>query len=286
MTTPFDSRFVAQVVWERHHFCPPVSRMDSSPITGFITRTAAGEKYQCTGRTLQRKWSAALEVRDESVLGNLQLVTEDEKVYDGTEVTKELIEQFKLAGLNPTWYVRESWMQQEFQRKAERIVPNTAKQGSPASENDAPAESISESEPTPERTYSAEYVALLREQIEEQRRDKAALREQIAQYDETLNANTQLQQQLHILLKDMQDRLLPSPSRATTTTSSFVDAEAGSIAVEDSDKSEPAPNAERRRTSTKKSPRSKKSTHTAPGFFSLDVPTIRRVVKKISDARA
>lgn len=268
--------------------------MDSSPIPGFITRTAAGEKYQCTGRTLQRKWSAALEVRDEAVLLNLKLVTEDGQICDGTDVTKERIEQFKLAGLNPTWYVSESWMEQEFPRKSDRIVPETSEQGSAAPKTDTPNtvtpnnEPSSVSAPEPERRYSAEYVALLREQIEEQRRDKAALREQIAQYDETLNANTQLQQQLHVLLKDMQDRLLPAPSRSQPAASAFVDAETGSSAskTEDVSVSDSAAGVRRRPSSPKKSAPTKRKKQSPPGFFSLDVPTLRRVVKRISDSRA
>jgi hypothetical protein len=119
--------------------------MDSSPIPGFITRKQASERYKRAERTLQRYWSRAVEHKDEKVLGNLKLRTEDCEIIDGTEVTKSIIDKLKKQGKNPTWYVHANWVEKTYgpridlesrgkEPKAEEGAP--AKQPEPSHDND------------------------------------------------------------------------------------------------------------------------------------------------------
>jgi chromosome segregation ATPase len=73
-------------------------------------------------------------------------------------------------------------------------------------------------------------VGLLNQQIDELKLDKAAMREQITQFTQTLQQNNVLQQQLHTLLKGMQERLLPQPEE-TRQKGATTDAVNGPVQV-------------------------------------------------------
>lgn len=211
-------------------------------------------------------------MQDQAILSNLKLWTEDDDIRDGTTVTKELIDELSKGGLNPTWYANAEWIDGEYGSKPER--PEVA--DDVAGERAGESKEFEQSVPT-EKTYSSEYVALLQERITDLKDDKRSLLDQLDRFDETLNSNTQLQQQLHVLLKDMQDRLLPAPKEPyTPTTSPIVHAqEAQSPAPVETPKTNTAAPKKKRKSKAK----TKNST---PGFFSFQTPTLHKVARKLS----
>ncbi len=149
-----------------------------------------------------------MELQDSKILLHLRLSTEDGVTHEGVKVTKELIDDLKKKRQNPTWYVEAAWAEKTYQPK----VQDAASDEQDSKEVEKVKRAPKSSEEGSERTYGADYVALLERQIEDLKNDKAAMREQIAQSTDTLRQNNKLQQELHVLLKQMQDRLLPPPA--------------------------------------------------------------------------
>jgi hypothetical protein len=182
--------------------------MDTSPITGFITRRQASDNCKRSERTLQRYWSTAIEVRDTAVLDHLKLHTEDGDVIDGPDVTKDLIEDLKKRRKNPTWYVHAAW------------VLRTYGPRSGAEESLAKAESAQPQPlpPIPAAVPTQTHVSLLEQRVGDLERDKEHLQselkiknEQINQANERSRETHVLMRDLHALLRDMQHRL-PTPA--------------------------------------------------------------------------
>lgn len=142
--------------------------MDASPIPGFITRKQAAEKCKRVERTLQRYWSKAIELRDDSVLTHLKLRKEDGDVIEGTDVTKALIEKLKKQRQNPTWYVHASWVESTYGPRREK----RAAKKETTSETD---ESGGEVRP---RKSNSELVSVLTQQITDLKKDKVRLEEE------------------------------------------------------------------------------------------------------------
>jgi hypothetical protein len=186
--------------------------MDTSPIPGFITRKQASERCQRAERTLQRYWSRAVGLRDLKVLQHLKLWTEDGKVIEGPDVTKERIEQLKEERQNPTWYVDATWADKTYSPRP----PDGAVQ-------------TPEAKPAAERgdlDVPDAVAALLRQQIQDLQHDKEELREELRIKNQQINdANEReketniLMRDLHRLMSDMQQRLLPAPQGALYPTS-------------------------------------------------------------------
>ena len=254
--------------------------MDTSPIPGFITRKEASQRSQRAERTLQRYWSRAIELRNTKVLEHLKLYTEDGTQHEGTTVTKELIEELKKKRQNPTWYVDAAWVETEYGINTQENPKSAEDDGNVSAQTVSTSE---QPEQSSDRTYSTEYVELLREQIEELKNDKGAMRAQISQYDKTLDASNQLQQQLHVLLKEMQDRLLPAPksANASATQSTVIDAEQSETNTGNERTKTAKPRPTQRSRGKKQSPRVTKKTET-PNFFSFQTPTLRRIAEKVS----
>lgn len=185
--------------------------MDNSPIPGFITRRQASELCQRSERTLQRYWSRAIEFEDSAVLKHLKLRTEDGDVIEGSEVSKQLIEDLKKSSKNPTWYVHAAWAENTYRPRTEE-KPSKEK-------SDANGEALAKGELA---TTDNEVVALLKDRIERLEQDKQDLRdeltiknEQIGQASERDRETHLLMRDLHELLRDMQQRLpaQPQPSQ-------------------------------------------------------------------------
>lgn len=197
--------------------------MDTSPIPGFITRKQAAERCGRSERTLQRYWSRAIELQREQVLKHLRLRTEDAKIIDGPDVTKNLIDDLKKQGQNPTWFVHAAWAQETYGPRSEQ--PATTPDGEPA--RSEPPSSRRADTPADETGL----VAALKEQITELQRDKDRLHEELGIKNEQIkeaNARTResntLMQQIQTLLGDMQQRAFPALS-ANTNPSHITDAE-------------------------------------------------------------
>ena len=152
---------------------------------------------------------------DTNVLQHLKLRTEDENVIDGVTVTKELIEELKTQGQNPTWYVEVNWVERTYGPRTDDNA--TGKEIEPQKEN-LDAEEEGTAAPEPETL-----VTVLHERITDLENDKQALREeltikndQIKEANERERENNLLMRDLHELMKDMQHRLLPPPQEAAS----------------------------------------------------------------------
>lgn len=179
--------------------------MDNASIPGFITRKQASERCKRAERTLQRYWSKAIEHRDETVLKNLKLRTEDGDVIEGKDVTKEKIDDLKKQGKNPTWFVHATWVERKYGPRLELSSTERAV-GSPK---------------VPEKESNSQHgdvVSLLKDQIQMLEQDKRELRDELKiKNDQIKDANERgkethvLMRDLHRLLHDMHQRL-PAPS--------------------------------------------------------------------------
>ena len=220
-----------------------------------------------------------MELQDTKVLQHLRLSTEDGMKHEGVKVTKELIDDLKKKRQNPTWYVEAAWAEKTYQPKVQDEASDDQK--SKEFEKVKPDSKLSEE--GSQRTFGADYVALLERQIEDLKIDKAAMREQIAQSTDTLRQNNKLQQELHILLKQMQDRLLPPPadSRPESTRSPALIETQQSHAPVDENESRIAAKAKRSQSSGSRKKRSGKKKPAKQGFFSLDTPTLRKLSSRI-----
>lgn len=184
--------------------------MDTSVIPGFITRKQASERCERAERTLQRYWSRAVGQQDRNVLQHLKLRTEDGKVLDGTDVTKQLIEKLKTGGQNPTWFVHALWVEKTYGPRP-RLGSETEKK----SKDERGGEGGKQS------TLAPDALKILQEQIAKLEEDKRELREelkiknqQITEANERGRETNVLMRDLHKLLGNMQQRLLPLPQRA------------------------------------------------------------------------
>ena len=184
--------------------------MDTALIPGFITRKQASERCKRAERTLQRYWSRAIELKDDTVLKSLKLRTEDGEVIEGKNVTKDIIDDLKKQGRNPTWYVHATWVERKYgPRLEEKPKPTpTSQKEAGGGENDSPT--------PPDASDSI--MPMLREQIQKLEQDKQDLRDemkiknkQIEQANERDKETHILMRDLHELLRDMQQRL-PAPS--------------------------------------------------------------------------
>ena len=253
--------------------------MDTSPLPGFITRKEASKRCRRSERTLQRYWSRAMELQDTKVLQHLRLSTEDGVKHEGVKVTKELIDDLKKQRQNPTWYVEAAWAEKTYQPK----VHHAASDEQDTKEVEKVKSAPQSSEEGSERTYGADYVALLERQIEDLKSDKAAMREQIAQSTDTLRQNNKLQQELHVLLKQMQDRLLlpPADSGLKSTRSPAIIEIQPSHSPEGVNEDPIAAKPKRSQPPRNRKKRSGKKKPTKQGFFSLDTPTLRKLSSRI-----
>lgn len=253
--------------------------MDTSPLPGFITRKEASKRCHRSERTLQRYWSRAMELQDTKVLQHLRLSTEDGVKHEGVNVTKELIDELKKQRQNPTWYVEAAWAEKTYQPKAQ----DAASDGQHNKEAAKVKTASQSSEEGSARTFGADYVALLERQIEDLKNDKAAMREQIAQSTDTLRQNNKLQQELHILLKQMQDRLLlpPADSGLKSTRSPAIIETQQLHSPEGVNEDPTAAKPQRSQSSGSRKKRGGKKKPAKKGFFSLDTPTLRKLSSSI-----
>lgn len=180
----------------------------STPIPGFITRKQASDQCRRSERTLQRHWSTAIEARDASILERLKLRTEDGEVFEGGDVTKELIEQLKKQRRNPTWFVHATWVATTYGPRLDGDDDKREKDTSPAPSQPAIAMPVA----------LGAHVNLLEQRIRDLERDKEQLanelkikNDQISQANERSKETHVLMRDLHELLGDLQRRL-PSPA--------------------------------------------------------------------------
>lgn len=181
--------------------------MSTAPVPGFITKTEATESYERSHRQLTRDIADAMKSQNAKVLDHCQLRTEDGQVLEGSSVTPDIIDQLRLEGKNPVWYLRTTWLEEAFGRRGRARRPS---ERPTLYDLDSPSEEGSVLSPRPD------LVHVLRETIRSLERDKDDLRaemkiknQQIADRVEREKETNALIRDLHNLMADLQQRVLP-----------------------------------------------------------------------------
>jgi len=199
-----------------------------TPVTleGFLSKKEIEASYGRSYRSLTRDITRAVKTGDTKILQHLKLVTEDEKVREGTDVTLDMIQDLSNHGMRPTWLAEETWIadwcaRRSGQRRAD-VIPSDV----PSRPDSRPVTSTRASDP-PDATLPIQPAAveLLQQRVDDQRQQIDMLRGQLEIKDEQIrNANQlaqesqQLMRDLHILLKNVQDGLLGEGTRRLITT--------------------------------------------------------------------
>ncbi len=184
--------------------------MPTTPVPGFITKKEASEKYERSHRQLTRDLADAMKLQNPKVLEHCRLRTEDGEVIDGMGMLPDRIDQLCLDGKNPVWYLRTTWLEKKFGRRGHTRRP---------SQRYAPDTVASDTEEGSDTIARPELVHVLRERISGLEQDKQDLRDemkiknhQIADRVEREKEMNALVRDLHNLMADMQQRLLPAPN--------------------------------------------------------------------------
>lgn len=243
-------------------------------LDGYLLKKEACEFYNRSLRQLARDFDKALARGDSKFIGNFKLRLEDGTVLEAHEVDKDQIQRFRDKGLNPTWYVNEAWMDATYGRRgdvSEQVRPRPHPESIPPE----PPPTVSPSGALPEILKSKdELIDVLRE-------ENQYLRDALTDERKRSTDDRELTKQLHILLKNMQDRLLPSPdhSRSLSNLSpspkeSVVE---GNIAVET--KSRPV--SAKRPRPLRNSPQPKKGNQpSTDGWMTTHMPTFKRIFSR------
>lgn len=184
--------------------------MPTTPVPGFITKKEASENYKRSHRQLTRDLTDAMMVQDPKVLENCRLRTEDGQLREGIGVTPKLIDALCIEGKNPVWYLRTTWLEKTYGRRGRARRP---------SQRHAPDDVAPDTEEGTDAVSRPELVHVLRERIRGLEQDKQDLRDemkiknqQIADRVEREKETNALVRDLHNLMADMQQRLLPAPA--------------------------------------------------------------------------
>jgi hypothetical protein len=182
--------------------------MTPSPIAGFITKKETAHLFQRSHRQITRDLADAMKMQNPKVLDNCRLRTEDGETRDGIGVTSELLDELRIAGKNPVWYLRVTWLEKMYGRRGRPQRPDKI----------SPEEFTSEKEGS-DPSSRPDLVRVLRERIRGLEQDKEELRDemriknqQIADRNEREKETNALIRNLQTLMADLQGRLLPSPT--------------------------------------------------------------------------
>jgi len=199
--------------------------MPTTPVPGFITKKEASEKYERSHRQLTRDLADAMKVQNPKILDHCRLRTEDGEVIDGMGMLPDRIDQLCLDGKNPVWYLRTTWLEKKYGRRGHARRP---------SQRHAPEKVASKTEEGSDTIARPELVHILQERISGLEQDKQDLRDemkiknhQIADRVEREKETNSLVRDLHNLMADMQQRLLPAPSARTSepTAAAYIPAD-------------------------------------------------------------
>jgi hypothetical protein len=173
-------------------------------VPGFITKKETAELFQRSHRQLTRDLADAMKVQDPKVLDNCRLRTEDGETRQGIGITPELLDQLRIEGKNPVWYLRTSWLEKTYGGRGQR------RDQRPSTVFAADMEDGTDASSRPD------LVHVLRERIRGLEADKQDLRDemkiknqQIADRVEREKETNALIRDLHTLMADSQRRLLP-----------------------------------------------------------------------------
>ena len=205
--------------------CHPDNTMTTSAIRGFLTKKEVTELYGRSHRSLTRDFSSAVRVGDREVLAHLKILTDDETVREGTDVTLDQIQDLSNRGLSPTWYVERAWAAKRYGVQSEpQVAASPPRSKSPPRSNVDPTVLLSDE-------------SVLVRRLEEQIKDLQGVREklyselsikneQIKQANDRTRESNVLMKELQTLLGDVQQRALlplpiqpgqPTPSRSPSS---------------------------------------------------------------------
>ena len=185
--------------------------MPSTPVPGFITKKETAQHFQRSHRQLTRDLADAMKVQNPKVLDNCRLHTEDGETREGMGVTPELLDELRIKGKNPVWYLRVTWLEKTYGRR-----------GRPQRREQTPADAFTTDAEEGSDVVSSrpDLVHVLRERIRGLEQDKQDLRDdmkiknqQIAERVEREKETNALIRDLHTLMADLQRRLLPPPTQ-------------------------------------------------------------------------
>lgn len=177
-------------------------------LTGFILKKEACSTYARSLRQLARDFAKAVTRGDAGFVANFMLRLEDGTILEAAEVTKDQIQKLRDKGLNPTWFVRESWMQKSYGMRSDGTAPGEVRVAAHAEESAEPGEQTDRVFPlsrSPLLQSKDDLIDVLREQ-------NKFLRDALRKEQDRSTEDMKLTRELHVLLKNMQDRLLPNPT--------------------------------------------------------------------------
>ncbi len=187
--------------------------MPSTPVPGFITKKETAQHFQRSHRQLTRDLADAMKMQNPKVLDNCRLHTEDGETREGIGVTSELLDELRVNGKNPVWYLRVTWLEKTYGRR-----------GRPQRREQTPAGAFnSDAEEGGDVLSRPDLVHVLRERIKGLEQDKQDLRDemkiknqQMADRVEREKETNALIRDLHTLMADLQRRL-PPPTQTPPT---------------------------------------------------------------------
>lgn len=229
--------------------------MDQDSLDGFITRKQACEQFDISDRSIGRYLKKAMQKNDAAFLNHFRLITLDDEIIAGPNVSFEVLERLQAEGRVPTWLVSQAWMQQQFALRNGATADELA---DPIGNDKPKSEQIPGGQETGESQDSQEAVIrLLREQVTGLQEDKRKLEEEKREMREDSRETRKLMNHMQQLMGHMQDRLLPEKTTSHSAEPS------GSVAdAEVVDTEEPTPQkgqgGSRRKRSTSQRSKSKK----------------------------
>lgn len=188
--------------------------MTPATLTGFLNKKEIEATYGRSYRSLTRDITRAVKTGDANVLQHLKLVTDDETVREGSDVTLEMIQDLSNNGLRPMWLAEESWVAEWCARRSTQQPDDGASiQSEPQPETFVPRSTID--------TAAGQILQL---RINDLTKQNDLLVGQLQIKDDQIRAanqqaeqSQQLMRDLHVLLKNVQDGLLGEGSRPLIT---------------------------------------------------------------------
>src|SRR6476660_2847025 len=110
--------------------------MTSANLAGFLNKKEIEANYGRSYRSLTRDITRAVKSGDTSILQHLKLVTEDDTVREGRDVTLDMIQDLSNNGLRPMWLAEETW-----------VAEWCARRSNPRQDDTTPIQSEPEQEP-------------------------------------------------------------------------------------------------------------------------------------------
>jgi hypothetical protein len=185
--------------------------MTPTTLPGFLNKKEIEANFGRSYRTLTRDITRAVKTGDADILQHLKLVTDDDTVREGNDVTLDMIQELSNNGLHPMWLAEESWVAEWCSRRSiPRSHDEISIQPDPESKTFVPTS-----------TNDSAAGQILQQRINDLTKQNELLVGQLQIKDDQIRAanqqaeqSQQLMRDLHVLLKNVQDGLLGEGSRS------------------------------------------------------------------------